>query len=541
MATYPSLFSKVMAVPPGSPHPYVKRFGLIPPFFDVVGRVKSTSGYNKNPPRKNPIIEKWMLEESISCGSYGYAKGNTETSFNSTSKYSQSTPAYDEENFAKAWQMVAHSWSCVDRSYLAESYDEWFNMQTSPGYPFCLLHATKGEALADPVVRDWCDHCFDNFIFNGLWTCRCKKEPKKQAKIDANDTRVITASPIDVQAAAVRLFAQQNCTVYKAAREGKIPCTVGITKFRKGWHNLYNRLTRKGKFKQGMELDFTGFDGSCNPREFEQVMNLRFGLYTADLQNSTICRALKAYYAEVVHTKIVMDSGDVIQKHTGNPSGQINTIIDNCLINEFRWYYAWCTIMPPDYHSLESFKEHCELVTCGDDSVVSCSDAVLALFTPSKVFEVFLNQGWKPKFGLESGWQPIHTLSYCSSHFKWISGYVVPVPNNYQKLLASLLYGGERRSARETLSRLLGIKIETFFLTGFRAAIDRLVSEIFEKYYFTLRAAPAKDELSLSELYVLNRDFSAAFGLYLEENEEHSHVPYGPVKPFDNSHIVDIL
>lgn len=524
----------------GGVHPYVSKYNLIPPFFDRVGRVKPCSGYTKSPPVKNRMIERWMLEEGISEGPYSYAKGDIETSFNATSKYSQPQPVFEADAFGVAWQMVYHSWSCVDRSYLVSDYYEYFDMTTSPGYPFSLKYRTKLDALADSLVLNWCDYCFDNLVFNGLWTCRCKKEPKKKEKIDNKESRVITASPMDTQAPAVRLFGQQNTTIYRAARDHRIPCTVGMTKYYKGWHKLYNRLTRNGRFTHGLELDFSGFDGSCSRAEFEQVMNLRFGLFSSNLQTPELCEAIRHYYSDVVHTKIVMDTGDVVQKHTGNPSGQVNTIVDNSLINEFRWYYAWVLIMDEKYHNIDSFKTFCELITCGDDSILTVDPSIMSLFTPEKIFNVFKRMGWKPKFGLVNGWQEVHTLSYCSANFKWVSGFVVPVPNNYQKLLASLLYGGEKRSARETLARLLGIKIEAYFLTNFRSCLDHLITEIFEKYYFQLKQAPGEDELSYSELLILNRDFSAAFGLYLDQDDQAAHVPIGPVERFSDSHIIDV-
>jgi hypothetical protein len=195
--------------------------------------------------------------------------------------------------------------------------------------------------------------------------------------------------------------------------------------------------------------------------------------------------------------------------------------------------------MPEDYHSLDSFMEHCELITCGDDSVLTCSDLAYQLFTPEKVFEIFSKMGWKPKFGLE-GWQPIYKLNYCSQNFKWMGGYVVPVPNNYEKLLASLLYAGDNRGVRETLTRVLGVKIESYFLTGFRSHLDVLISFLFEKYYFLLRGKPLEDELTYAQLLVLNRDFAAAYGLYLSEHDQRiPHVPNGPVEEFSNSHVRD--
>jgi hypothetical protein len=522
----------------GTPHPYLKKFNLLPPYFDHIGYCRSVSGYRNNQPTRNPHIDNWLREEGLSTGDYYYAKGNTETSFNATSKYSLPQPIFDHAIFSKSWRMVNHRWSIVPKSRLAVNASDWMDLTTSPGYPYCIYFATKRDALANTEVSNYINHCFDNFVFNGIWTTRCKKEPKKLKKILEFNSRVITAAPLDILAPAIRLFAEQNSLIYDTARRHKIPCTVGVSKFYKGWHVLYQRLTRHGAFTLGMECDFSSFDGSCCVAEFEQVMNLRFGLLVPELQHATICDAFRAYYADVVHTKILMDSGDVIQKHTGGPSGHPNTIVDNSLINEFRWYYAWCVIMPEEMHNILSFTKNVELLTCGDDSVLSISSPALQYFNPSSILSVFTQIGWVVKFASMEA-QPVHTLSYCSQSFKWLYGYVVPVPNNYQKLLASLLYGGTKRDSRETLGRLLGVKIEAYFLTNFRSSLDRLISNLFERFYFSLVQPPGVDEFSYSELLILNRDFSAAYGLYLNQDDCAPHVKCGLVPYFDDSHIVD--
>lgn len=539
MPKYPMKYQMAMVARDKAPSVLAQKYKYVEPHFTYLATVKSGTGYSNTPPKQNPIIRDWMEKECISAEPYGYAKGNMETSFNATSKYARSNPKYNEESFIKAWRMVAQRWSIIKKSRLAADYTMWMDMQTSPGYPYSLKHQTKEQALQDPDVVAICNHNFENFYFNGLWTCRCKKEPKKWEKIKAHATRTILASPMDVQAPALRLFAEQNQLIYQAARQMRVPCTVGNTKYYLGQQYLYQRMTRLGKFRYGLELDFSEFDGSCTDREMTQVMNLRYGWLVPELQTPQIQRAISEYYREVIHTKIVMDTGEVYQKHTGNPSGQINTIVDNSLINEARWYYAWCETMPEKYHNIHSFMQYAELVTCGDDSMISVSDEVRHMFLPEKILFVFTQMGWKPKFGLD-GYQPIHKLSYCSQHFKWVNGYVVPVPNNYEKLLASLLYGGDNRGVRETLTRLLGVKIESYFLTAFRTHLDVLISELFEKYYIELQRPPTKDELSLGELLILNKDVTAAYGLYLHSFEKETpHTFRGPIQYFDDKHIRD--
>lgn len=517
------------------------KYELIPPNFTFCGTTRPTSFLKENAPlNENPHVAAWLSREGLSTGEYSYTRGTRETIYKGTSKYAFKEPRWNEEAFAKAWQMVAHRWSAVQPAGLATDMADWIDMTTSPGYPYNLFHHTKGEVLKDEELMGYMRKCFDEVHCNGLWSVRCKTEPTKKKKLLEHNGRVIVSAPMDVQVAGARLFGPMNNHIYQAARQFKIPCTVGVTKYYKGWHSLYNRLTRFGEFKLGLELDYTNYDGTCTVREFEQVMNLRFGLLKPHLQTVQMKEAFKRYYQDIVWTKMILDNGEIIMKHSGNPSGQVNTIVDNSIINEFRWYYVWCLLAPEKMHNLEDFSEHCELLTCGDDSVLSVSDLVPTFFSPQDVISIFAEMGWKPKFANEN-WQPVHTLNYCSQSFKWLNGWVVPVPNNYQKLLASLLYGGEKRDARETLGRLLGVKIESYFLTGFRASLDHLISELFEKYYLSLRRKPVGDYFTWEELCILNRDYSAAYGLYLGVGEEDQHVISGPVPRFSNEHLNDVL
>jgi hypothetical protein len=522
------------------PSLYFRRY-LEGKHFDWICKYKSVSGYpnNSNLP-ENRYIRNWLIEEGLDVGDYSFARGDTHTSFNATSKYSRDSPTYNMAAFNKAWRMVAQSWSVCQGARLAFDYMDYFDLQTSPGYPYSLFYQTKEKALAEEEIRQHVDDCFWGFKFDGIWTTRCKKEPKKKSKILSHNSRVILANPMNTQAAGIRLFGPMNLRIYELARKHMIPCTVGLSKFYKGWHYLYLRLKRGNLFKRGLELDYAGFDGSCSIEEFTQVMNIRFNLLDAKLQTAEVLSAMQRYYAEVVHTRILMDTGELIRKHTGNPSGQINTILDNCMINEFRWYYAWCLITEESMHNLDDFRRYCELVTCGDDSLLTVHPEIEDVFTPHKIFNIFKDHGWEPKFGLTTGWQPVETLSYCSQHFKWMYGYVVPVPNNKEKLMASLLYGGNKRNVRETLGRLLGVKIESYFLTGFRSALDRLISELFERHFLSLRQPADKNEFSYNELLILNRDFVSAYSLYLDESEHTAHVSAGPVPRFSDDHIQDI-
>ncbi len=540
MPLYPQKLIQVMGAFP-APTRFIDKYKLGLPDFEYIGKVRAPAGYRKGILMENRHIKQWMEEECMDTGGYTYTKGDIETSYNAINKYKLQPTIFEPEAFSKAWQMVAQSWSIVPKSAFGWEYTDWLDMTTSPGYPFSLLYSDKRKCLQDNEMVAYIDSCVSQDLASGLWTIRCKKEPTKQTKVDAHNTRIIVSSPIEVQAFGAKLFGPMNNHIYQSARQYKIPCTVGCTKYYRGWHTLYQRLTRSGTFTHGLELDYTNFDGSCTLEEFEQVMNIRFGMLNRALQTPQTKEAFRRYYSEMIYTKMVTSNGEVLMKRTGNPSGQVNTIIDNSIINEFRWYYAWCSIVPEHLHNLSSFRDHCELITCGDDSLLSASKEAQTFFPPQQIFNLFKEHCWAPKFGLE-GWQPIHTLHYCSQSFRWLNGFVVPAPSNYQKMCSSLLYGGAKRDARETLGRLLGVKTECYFLPNFRSSLDRIISKLFERYYLALQTQPSEDEFTYSELCILNRDYASMYGLYLGFPEDTvPHVGRGFVPYFTDDHLNDPL
>jgi len=318
-----------------------------------------------------------------------------------------------------------------------------------------------------------------------------------------------------------------------------------MTKFYLGWDDLFRRLSRDG-LTEGLEGDYKHYDKKIKKLEFDVVLNLRFSLYDAYLQTPDLMIRLQNYYKEIVYSKIVMETGDVIQKDCGNPSGQVNTITDNSIINEWRWYYLWCVITPEIYHTLAMFRKHCELVVCGDDSLISVSMHGQSIFPVSAIQRESEIQGWNFKF-FSNSYRPIHQLSYCSQRFMWYHGYVLPVPNSVPKILSSILYGtkGRPHRSREILSRILGIRMECFFLPKLRAFLEEYISYLFDKYYSELRRVPPKDMLSYDELLLINRTYSQALQLYINDVDvdERSWCPYrkGRHVPFDNEHIVDLI
>ncbi len=513
------------------------------PSIDFIARKRRLCHY-RTEQRIDNDFQKLLDRYKIDYSEYGYALGNIKTSFNAINKYSFKHPPYDEDCFQRAAMMLRQSYGIVKPAKLTFDYLDWMDKTTSPGYPWNLHYRTKAAALEDAEVYLFvADRVEKGSDPQGIYTNVCKSEPKKREKILNFNTRVITGAPIEVQAEAAYLFSTQNEYIHQAGRKFQIPSTVGMTHFYLGWHDLYRRLVAKSML--GLALDYTSFDGSITTKEFAVIRDVRFGLYSAELQTPELFDRITRYYTRVAHTHVIMETGDILLKHGGNPSGQVNTLTDNGMVNELRWYYMWNCSVPESERNLESFREHCELITCGDDSLISVNQQGRKWLTCEKLRQIGEDMGWHFKFEVAK-YEPIYKLSYCSKHFVWYMGYVVPAPSNVQKTLASLLYGSKAKPDRhrEALTRVLGIRMESFFLPQFRTLLEEYINFLFTKYDMELRAKPPKDMCSYSDMLAMKRDWVSMMQLYLDtlDVDDRSWHPAlkGAVPPFPNTHVNDI-
>jgi len=171
---------------------------------------------------------------------YGLAMGNENANFMSLRKYDQAQPKYNEFSWTQAVVMLRQSMSLVKRGALMEDPASLFDLSTSPGFPWTMEYHDKRLAMEDATFVAYLKW-FANEIMAGRtpWcvaTCVVKQEPKKMSKILKNDLRTILSMPVGMTYVGNLLFGDMNENYYQAAREFKIPSTVGTTKFYRGAH-----------------------------------------------------------------------------------------------------------------------------------------------------------------------------------------------------------------------------------------------------------------------------------------------------------------
>lgn len=223
------------------------------------------------------------------------------------------------------------------------------NKQTSPGYPWNLSYATKTEFLNDEkmsqVLGDYhtvISSCYPCGV-EPIWTCSVKgSELRPVEKILDNKLRTFTAAPFEHSASGNMLCLDMNSRFYRSSN--RTWSFVGQSKFRGGWDRLGQGMCR---FPNKYSLDGKEFDSSLFADALWDQCRLRFSFLRPQDRTQENWNALRNIYAAIIYAVCVLDLGDLIRKFTGNPSGCINTIVDNTMILIRFMFYAWLQLSKP--------------------------------------------------------------------------------------------------------------------------------------------------------------------------------------------------
>nr|NP_734281.1 NIb protein [Oat mosaic virus] len=189
--------------------------------------------------------------------------------------------------------------------------------------------------LTEEEVLDFAEVCRSEFLAGhsvGVWNGSLKAELRTIEKVEAQKTRVFTASPITSLMAMKFYVDDFNKAFYTTNLVA--PHTVGINKFSRGWEKLHNKLDRPG-WLHGSG-DGSRFDSSIDPFFFDVVKVIRKHFMPEEHHV-----AIDLIYEEILNTTICLANGMVIRKNVGNNSGQPSTVVDNTLVLMVAFLYAY--------------------------------------------------------------------------------------------------------------------------------------------------------------------------------------------------------
>jgi hypothetical protein len=442
--------------------------------------------------------------------------------YTSLARYARTAPYYVTVLMKLAFFMLSQAFRCMRDALTLTSSDAATFMEptTSPGYPWSLNYQDKKSLLRSCAYWDYY-YRYKNDIMMGkhrpnFWKGFVKREPKKTSKLLLHLPRTVLCAATEHLHQAYEIFKDQNDQIKNAGLKGEIPAWIGATKYYGGWHRLYIRLKR---FPNAFDADCDQFDGSVFKAMFCYIRNFRFSGFK--YRTLELWYMIKNYYANVCSSATVCSLGDVFLKMMGMPSGQFNTLTDNCFVQCVIWFYHWCRIVVPNVPgtqpTYDSFKKHVELIVQGDDVIYSCSNEVLRWMCPAEADKTFKLLGFLLKYSSNNS-RPVEDLEFCSTNFVFVDGMWMP-KLRFEKLMASLCYGHmiKTRNVRGTLTRMLSLRIEGYYNFEFRKIVEPLIDWYIQEYESELsqpNSGQVNDPLSFDQIKTLNRSHYEIVTLY---------------------------
>lgn len=415
--------------------------------------------------------------------------------FKSVAKYDVNPfPAMDEPAFAiaKEWTIrhfiphLSHSSVLGQEQVIGE-----LNKATSCGYPWNLRFKSKREFFADDkatmvLTVKWdqlgCDNVED---MPCLWSVSQKDELRTTEKVLARKHRTFMVSPIEHTVSLARLCMDMNERFYASAM--KTWSFVGKSKFRGGWQDLYHYLCQH---PNGFELDEKNYDSSLCSFLMHFMVEFRWAMLKHEDRTPDNRLRLEKLYYDIIHSVIVMENGELGQKHTGNPSGSGNTTVDNTVLLFLLLCYAWVLILRRqwdllaecyDFGSYRDFMDNVAAILNGDDNSWSGSNRIVTYFNPKTIKEVWGGIGVTTETPCETP-RPIMQLKFLSQGFALVNRRILPRPDT-DKVLGSLMYGSDCDDVRWHLLRANALRLDSWGNLECRQILDGYILWLMREYH----------------------------------------------------------
>jgi hypothetical protein len=387
--------------------------------------------------------------------------------FKSAAKYDKPQPTLDEGAWILSGQWaIEHFYPVMGGAEVVseEHVLGVLDLSTSCGYPWSLKYKGKRAFLEDPIAKSAITDYWDGMLLPidemvPIWTCSQKRELRSLDKIASRSHRTFTASPIELTCANNRLCLDMNEKFYRG--NNRCWSFVGGSKYQMGWHNCYTRLD---KHPNAFELDESAYDSSLFARAMFGMVDFRMEMFAVKQRTPEVRARMEILYRHIVHSVIILENGELSQKHTGNPSGSGNTIVDNTVILYRLFAYAWiilCKEVGRRASKLD-FESNVEAALNGDDNTFTCSDAVVPWFNPTSIARVWTAIGVITNTPCADP-RPLSEVTFLSSGFRFDDdlGIWMPVPET-ERVLSSLLYGSSINDVRWHFLRACALRIDSF-------------------------------------------------------------------------------
>lgn len=415
---------------------------------------------------------------------------------------------------------------------------EELRRDASPGFPWNQRWHSKADLMAQPFFQQLCQQYWDSLHVEQrsvvpIWSCTQKVERRPLEKIEAGSLRAFTAAPVEHTVAELRL--SKDFLDRLNASHDRTWSKLGRSKYYGSWHRMMSKLNRHHAHQsRGGALDISNNDGTVYGLSMYANAELTWkSLRRAERTELNHQRIMRVTY-DSVHSVVVMETGELVQKHVGNPSGGIKTSANNTL-SLFR-YFAYAYIVLSQQHvpdatayaalrgeekrgscSYESFMRDVEACMSGDDNTYTAHDEVISWFTPDAISEVWSRHlGVKATSEVPDGLALAEDLPFLSQRSKRCDSWLLPAPDR-RRVLSSLMWGSESPSLYWHLLRAHALRTESWPDEYLRGLLRDYVLALMKK------CPPSEGEIrgvKIKTIIALWRDDSALRRLYTGEESD---------------------
>jgi len=490
----------------------------------------------------NTSLEEFCNEKGLDVGTaYRGVIPNLNASFKSVSKYDKEQPKLNEKSWALSGEWTRrHFMRHMGGSQILseETCLKECDRRTSVGYPLSLDFHTKGEFIDNGPT-----HMLGEFwnmlgkneerTMRPIWTCSQKRELRAAEKLLENKIRTFTASPVEHSVALNRFCLDMNNRFYRS--HGKTWSFVGCSKFLQGWNALFARL---GIHPFAFELDESEYDSSLFVRAMYGQMEIRWDMLADEHKTAENSLRFQRLYDDIVHSVIVLENGELIQKHTGNPSGSANTIVDNTMILFRLFAYAWIELVENKFGkanaasyaaaitddvskrnyeggvfgSYEDFMSNVEAALNGDDNTFTVSQLCVDWFNPKTIAPIWSGIGITTKTPCEEP-RALKDVQFLSQGFREDQGIWLPVPDT-DRVLCSLRFGSTVDDVRWHLMRAYALRIDSWANLECRSFIQKYIDWIWKHPEYKEQLVGEINGLTMSEIDGIYKSNDWCWALY---------------------------
>jgi hypothetical protein len=324
-----------------------------------------------------------------------------------------------------------------------------------------------------------------------------KDEALKFKKIDAKKTRVFTGSPMDFSL----IMRQYLLCIARLFQNNRFVCesAPGTNPHSKEWQEIREYLTEFGVDRL-IAGDYAMFDKRMSAIVILLAFHVIQKIAAASGNFSPEDLLVIAGIAEDIAFPLIDFNGDLIEFLGSNPSGQILTVIINCIANALYMRYCFAIlgvkagVGKTTAETVRKFKEYVRLITYGDDNAMNVhkkADWFNHSSIQSTLATVGITYTMADKEAKSVPFIHIDEVSFLKRYWRWdedIGAFVCPLEH-------------------DSIEKSLMVCVRSSSITPEEQAVQILVAQVTEYFWYGKKTFLEKRALFLQVAQTVGIDF----------------------------------